>query len=566
MKLIDPGSLVKNGLKGPATNGSKARGRRFPSLPRFPIWYYAVAAVLVIAIAAGLILNGRSAAQTQFTTQAVVRQDLIQTVTASGTVNPQDTVSVGTQDSGTINQLFVDFNSVVKKGQVLATLDPQPFQVALDSARANLAQSVAQAQAAGATAQGSVSSLQAVQYSAASAQAQIAVVRANAASSAAAVGTATADLAKAQSAQTLAQQTYNRDASLLAQGYVTQSQVDLDRSNLVAAQSGVSSAQAALQQARLAAAAAQTQIAQSVDASRQQIALGGQAGSQTSVTAAQAAASQAAIGIQQAQVQQAQLNLQRTVITSPVNGTVIARDVSVGVTVAASLQSPTLFLIAQDLKKMQVDVAVGENDIGNVKQGEAVDFTVLAYPTRTFHGVVAQVRQNPAVTSNVVTYDSVVLVSNADGALRPGMTANASIHVAKASNALVIPVQALTYRPAGLTRTRRNAKAAGGASRSAWGQTSGTGPGSAAAQANGLIFVLRNGKPQAVPVTIGLLSGAQAAVTPRSSATLSVDDQVILSDGSTSQHASQTTQGTRSPLTGNAGNVRVGGGGGRGGP
>src|ERR1700693_306610 len=353
MKLIDPGSLVMNALKGPASNGSKARGRRFPRLPRFPIWYYAVAAVLVIAIAAGLILNGRSASQPQFTTQAVVRQDLIQAVTASGAVNPQDTVSVGTQDSGTISQLFVDFNSVVKKGQVLATLDPQPFQVALDSARANLAQSAAQAQAAGATAQGSVSSLQAVPYSGAAAQTQIAVVRANAASSAAAVATANADLAKAQSALTLAQQTYNRDASLLAQGYVTQSQVDLDRSNLVVGQSGVSSAQAALQQARLAAASAQTQIAQSVDASRQQAALGAQAGSQTGVRAAPAAASQAAIGIQQAQVEQAQLNLQRTVITSPVNGTVIARDVSVGVTVAASLQSPTLFLIAQDLKKMQ---------------------------------------------------------------------------------------------------------------------------------------------------------------------------------------------------------------------
>ena len=576
MKLIDPGSLVKSGLKGPASNGSQVQGRRL-SFPRFPLWYYAVAAVLVVAIVAGLILRGRSAGQAQYTTQAVARQDLIQTVTASGTVNPQDTVSVGTQDSGTINQLFVDFNSVVKKGQVLATLDPQPFQAALDSAQANLAQSIAQSQAAGATAQGSVSSLQAVQYSAASAQAQIAVVRANAASSAAAVGTATADLSKAQSAQTLAQVTYNRDASLLAQGYVTQSQADLDRSNLVAAQSGVSSAQAALQQARLAAAAAQTQIAQSVDASHQQIALGAQAGSQTGVTAAQAAASQAAIGVQQAQVKEAQLNLQRTVITSPVNGTVIARDVSVGVTVAASLSSPTLFLIAQDLKKMQVDVAGGENDIGNVKQGEAVDFTVLAYPTRTFHGLVAQVRQNPVVTSNVVTYDTVVLVGNTDGALRPGMTANASIHVAKASNALVVPVQALTYRPAGLTRTPRSApsaRATGGASaaggssaqRSAWGQTTGTGPGSAAARSNGLIFVLRNGKPQATPVTIGLVSGAEAAVTPRGSATLTVNDQVILSDGSAG-HASQASTVTRSPLTGNAGNVRVGGGGGgRGGP
>jgi len=575
MKLIDNGFLVKNGLKVTTQNGTTTQGRR-PKLPRWAL--IAIAGVLVAAAAFVLVLNLRTQSSAGYTTQAVVSQDLIQTVTASGAVNPQDTVLVGTQDSGTINQLFVDFNSVVKKGQVLATLDPQPFQAALDSAQANLAQSSAQAQAAGATAQGSVSSLQAVQDSAASAQAQIAVVRANAASSAAAIGSANADLSKAQSALTLAQQTYNRDAGLLAQGYVTQSQVDLDRSSLAAAQSGVGSAQAVLQQARLTAAAAQTQITESQYASRQQIALGAQAGSQTGVTAAQAAASQAAIGIQQAQVKIAQLNLQRAVITSPVNGTVIARDVSVGETVAASLSSPTLFSIAQDLTKMQVDVAVGENDIGNVKKGETVNFTVLAYPTRTFQGVVAQVRQSPAVSNNVVTYDTVVLVRNADGALRPGMTANASIQIAKAANALVVPIQALTYRPAGFTRTprssssagaNRGASTAGGASpqRSAWGQTTGAGLGSAAAQSNGMIFVLRNGKPQAVSVTIGLVSGAQAAVTPRGSATLAVNDQVILSDGS-AQHASQTTQGTRSPLTGNAGNVRVGGGGGggRGGP
>jgi HlyD family secretion protein len=524
---------------------------------------------LVLAI----VLNARTSSSAKYVTGPITRQDLIQTVTASGTVNPQNTISVGTQDSGTIDGLFVDFNSVVKKGQVLATLDPQPFQAALNQAEANLAESIAQAQAAGATAQGSVSSLQAAQDSAAAAQSQVAVVRANAASSAAAVNSANADLAKAQSALTLAQQTYNRDASLLSQGYVAQSQVDIDRSSLVTAQSGVGSAQAALQQAHLAAAAAQTQIAESVDSSRQQFALGAQAGSQSGVTAAQAQASQAAIGIQQAQVQEAQLNLERAVITSPVNGTVIARDVSIGETVAASLQSPTLFSIAQDLTKMQVDVAVGENDIGNVKQGAAVDFTVLAFPTRTFKGVVSQVRQNPTVTSNVVTYDTVVLVQNTDGSLRPGMTANASIHIATASNALVVPLQALTYRPAGLTRTRRSSPSPGAtgaasgatAQRSAWGQTTGASAGSAAAQSSGLIFVLRNGKPQAIPVTIGLVSGAQAAVTPTGSATLTVADQVILSDGSTTTHASQATQGTRSPLTGSAGNVRVGGGGGGGG-
>ena len=537
MKILERDFLSTNGHQVIASNGKATQGRRRP-----PRWFFpGVAGALVVALVLAIVLNGRVSSSAKYVTQPVAQQDLVQTVTASGTVNPQNTISVGTQDSGTINAIFVDFNSVVKKGQVLATLDPQPFQAALEQAQATLAQSAATAQAAGATAQGSLASAQAAQDAAASAQAQIAVVRANAASSAAAVNSANADLAKAQSALVLAQQTYGRDTSLLSQGYVAQNQVDADRSALVTAQSGVNSAQAEVQQARLAATAAQTQIAESVDASRQQAALDSQAGSQTGVTAAQAAASEAAIGIQQAQVQEAQLNLERAVITSPVNGTVIARDVSVGETVAASLQTPTLFSIAQDLSKMEVDVAVGENDIGNVKQGEAVDFTVLAYPARTFHGIVQQVRQNPTVTNNVVTYDTVVLVQNNDGALRPGMTANASIHVAKASNALVVPIEALTYRPAGATHQRRtSAKGSSGATsgasgRSAWGQTAGATVGSAATQSYGLLFVLRNGKPQAVPVTIGLVSGAQAAVTPLGTATLASTDQVILSDGGASK-------------------------------
>lgn len=572
MKLIERGFLKANGQQKIGSDPTSAQGRRLT--PRRLL--IGVAGAVIVALVLAVLFHARTSPGSKYVTQPVVRQDLIQTVTASGTVNPQNTISVGTQDSGTINAIFVDFNSVVKKGQVLATLDPQPFQAALDQAQATLAQTEAQAQAAGATAQGSVSSDQAAQDAAASAQVQIAVARANAASANDGVTSANANLAKAQSALTLAQQTYNSDSSLLSQGYVAQNQVNSDRSNLVAAQTGVSSAQAALQQARMAADAAQTQITESIDASQQQTALGAQAGSQVGVSSADAAASQAAIGIQQAEVQEAQLNLQRAVITSPVDGTVIARDVSVGETVAASLQTPTLFSIAQDLSKMEVDVAVGENDIGNVKQGDIVNFTVLAYPARTFEGVVAQVRQNPTVTNNVVTYDTVVLVENSDGSLLPGMTANAAIQIAKAPNALVVPLQALTYRPAGAAHVRRsgataspvkgaaNAPSGSPAQQSAWGQTTGVGASSATTQSKGLIFVLRSGKPQAVPVTIALVSGAQAAVTPVGTATLTPNDQVILSDGgSTTQHTSGAT--SRSPLTGSAGNVRVGGGGGPGG-
>jgi len=564
MKLIDRDFLLKNGLKGATQNGTTAQGRR-PQPPRWVL--LAIAGGLIAALALAFVLSLRTQSSAGYTTQTVARQDLIQTVTASGTVNPQDTISVGTQDSGTINQLFVDFNSVVKKGQVLATLDPQPFQAALNQAEATLAQSQAQALAAGATAQGSVFNVQAAQASAQAAQAQVAVVRSNAAASAAAIQTANADVTKAQSALALAQQTYNRDAGLLAQGYVTQSQVDTDRSNLITAQSTVSSAQATAQQVTLQAAAAQTQVQATVDTSRQQLALGAQAGDTANQTSAQHQASVAAIGIQAAQVQQAQLNLQRAVITSPVDGTVIARTVSIGQTVAASFQTPTLFTIAKDLRRMEADVAVGEPDIGSVKQGAIVDFTVLAYPTRTFHGVVTQVRQSPTITSNVVTYTTVVLVDNKDGALRPGMTANASIHVAKAANALVVPVEALQWRPAGSSgarRTRRGATpgasgapgagAAGSGSTqsSAWGQLNGANARGTKSGSNGSVFVLSNGKPQRQPVTINLISGAQAAVTPVGSATLKAGDEVIVSDGSQSATVS-TSQGVRSPLAPAAG-------------
>jgi len=559
MKLIDRDYLSKNGHKV-GDNGILAQGRRFPRIPRFPLWYYAVAAVLVIALVIALIFNGRSTGQSQYVTQTVVRQDLIQAVTASGTLNPQDTVSIGTQDSGTINQIFVDFNSVVKKGQVLATLDPQPFQVALDQAQANLAQSVAQAQAAGATAQGSLANVQAAQAGAQAAQAQVAVVRSNAAASAAAVQTADADVMKAQAALSLAQQTISRDTALLGQGYISQAQADIDRSGLVAAQSALRSAQATAQQTRMQVAAAISQEQASVDQSRQQIALGAQSQSQASQTAASRNASQAAIGIQQAQVETARLNLQRAVITSPVDGTVIARNVSIGQTVAASFQTPTLFSIAQDLRRMEADVAVGEPDIGSVKQNDIVDFTVLAYPTRTFHGVVKQVRQSPTVTSNVVTYTTVVLVDNNDGALRPGMTANASIHVAKAGNALVVPVEALQWRPAGGAGGKRTRGPKSGASAapnaagpgsgssqsSAWGQLNGANARGTTAGSRAAIYVLASGKVQRVGVTIGLVSGAQAAVTPVPGATLKAGDEVIVSDGAKS--ATTTSSAVRSPL------------------
>lgn len=495
--------------------------------------------LLVAALVAGTIAMTRTSADASYVTTPVLQQDLTQTVTASGTVNPQNTVTVGSQISGTISQIFVDYNSKVKKGEELARIDPSQLQAQLSQAQAALAQAQAQAAQQSQTAGGAQASITQAQQTAA-------VERANAQASAAGIVTAASNVAKAQSALQLAQQTVSRDQSLIANGYISQSQLDTDRSNLTAAQSALQSAQAAVTQARAQADASTNQAQAS--------------STQTLVTAAQAgasqdaaAAAQAAVQAAQAQVQQDELNLQHTVITSPVDGTVIARDVSVGSTVAASLQAPTLFSIAQDLKKMEVDINVGESDIGSVKAGETVNFSVLTYPNQTFPGTVTQVRVNPSTVNNVVTYTVITDVNNPQGKLLPGMTANATINVNTAHNALVVPTQALAFRPGtgSLKHGRRSSTAASPSS--PWGQSSADASGSAEAGQNGLIFVQQNGKLQPVRVRVNLVSGTQAAVTPLRGE-LSAGDTVVVSGASASSSSrSQSASRSSSPGMGGIG-------------
>jgi HlyD family secretion protein len=459
------------------------------------------ALLLIAAMVAGSLVAARSHAGAAYVTQPVARQDLTQTVTASGTVNPQNTVNVGTQVSGTISAIYVDYNSKVRRGQVLARLDTSQLQAQLDQAEANVQQAQAQAAAQSQNAGGAQATVEGAQAGIASAQAGV---------------------AKAQSALTVAQQTIGRDRALVAKGYISQSQVDSDQANAVAAQSALTAAQAALTQAR-----AQTQTTAS------------QAGAAQDT----AAAGQAAIAAAQAQVQQDELTMQRAVITSPIDGTVIARDVSVGQTVAASLQTPTLFAIAQDLHKMEVDINVGEPDIGNVRPGDRVSFSVLAYPNQAFSGVVSQVRVNPTTVNNVVTYDVITLVNNPGDKLLPGMTANATIDVQTAKNALVVPAQSLSFRPTGaFTHHRRN----GATPASPWGETAAGVPGATSAGSRSVLFVQRAGKPVAVPVRVDLVSGTQAAVTPLRG-TLGAGDDVIVSSGSapSSQTSHASSFGSR---------------------
>lgn len=416
------------------------------------VWLTAGFLVVVLVVVA---LALRPKAAPRVVTAQVQRKTLVATVTATGTVNPQDTILVGSQVSGTIQAIFADYNDFVHRGQVLARLDPTLFQEALDQARGTVAQ----------------------------AQGQVQVALAG-------ESTAEADVSKARAALSLAQLTLSRDRALLRSGYVSRSQYDADYASYVTAQSSLGTAQAEVAQSR-ATLEAQYDV---VDAD-------------------------------EAQLRQAQTNLDHTVIVSPADGTVIQRNVSVGQTVAAALAAPTLFTLGKDLARMEIDLNVGEPDVGNVRVGEAVTFTVLAYPNDVFRGRVAQVRQNPTTVQNVVTYDTVVYENNGDGRLRPGMTPTASIEVARAVDALVVPVAALGFG----TASQQRQATAPRASTSPWGDTGTAESSTFVSGSIAAVVVTNGGRSVTVPVRVMLVSGGQAAVEPLHGGTLEAGDEIAVS-------------------------------------
>ncbi len=215
---------------------------------------------------------------------------------------------------------------------------------------------------------------------------------------------------------------------------------------------------------------------------------------------AQVQLDQTSIAQRQAALKAAEVNLGYTTIVSPVDGVVVSRNVTTGQTVAASFQTPTLFLIATDLTKMQVDTNVSESDIGGVQPGERASFTVEAYPDRTFDGSVTQVRQAPQTVQNVVTYDVVVGVDNAQSLLKPGMTATVHVITAERTNVLRVPDQALRFTPGGVSGGRGEAAKPVGTT------------GEKGATESAPIWVLRNGQPVQVHVTVGLDDGTNAEI------------------------------------------------------
>ncbi len=330
-----------------------ARQKKSLGAKRWAVGAIGAALILIAAGALWWSLSGNSSVR--YTTAPVTVGAITRSVTATGTVNPELTIIVGSYISGVIQELSCDYNTQVKRGQICAKIDPRPYQSIVDQAKANLA-------------------------------------------------VANAQLEKDKASLTYAKLALGRAVILLPTRNVSVDAYD--------------NANSAYEQAL-----------------------------------AQITFDDATIRQRQAVLDAAQINLDYTNIVSPVDGTVVSRNVTMGQTVAASFQTPTLFLIASDLAKMQVDANVSESDIGGIKQGNKATFTVDAYPKRVFDAAVSQVRQSPQTVQNVVTYDIVISVDNADLALKPGLTAATAIVTDQRSGVLRVPNQALRYAPTG-TATR----------------------------------------------------------------------------------------------------------------
>lgn len=365
----------------------------------------AAAAIVVIAATIGAWWLLVAEEPIRYTTVPVSRGAITRTVTATGTVNPELTIIVGTYVSGVIQELYCDYNTEVTTGQICAKIDPRPYQSVVDQNKANLA--VAKAQ-----------------------------------------------LEKDKAGLAYAKRLYERNLRLSQSSAVSRDALDNSQSLYEQAQ-------------------------------------------------AQIAFDQATIDQRQAMLDTAQVNLDYTDIKSPVKGTVVSRNVTMGQTVAASFQTPTLFLIASDLTRMQVDTNVSESDIGGIKVGNKATFVVDAFPRRTFEGAVEEIRQSPQTVQNVVTFDVVVTAKNPDLALKPGMTAATRIILDQHIDVIRVPNQALRYTPGGARPSPISDS----------GETQ--------------IWVIRDGSAVPVQVTLGLDDETFTEITEGG---LKVDDQVIVGE------------------------------------
>ncbi|MBV9398177.1 MAG: HlyD family secretion protein [Bryobacterales bacterium] len=362
-------------------------------------------AILVALAAVGGFTFYNSSKKVDYITAKIERGDIDATISATGTCNAVINVQVGSQVSGNILELHADYNSKVTKGQLVAVIDPAPFQAKVDQAKAAL-------DSAKASAMNARASLKKAQADVANAKANIANQDAN--------------IVKSKSAVSDAKVKLDRRKAMVKDGIIAQEDLD--------------TAQATYDQAVALLNAANAQMDAAKDSQESAIA-------QEDVIKTQIDSAEASVKQQNANLEQAQLDLSHTHIVSPVDGTVIARNMDVGQTVAASFSAPTIFNIAQDLTKMQVDANIDESDIGRVRLDQPVSFTVDAFPGQVFRGSVTQIRQNPTNVQNVITYDVVIRFSNDDLKLFPGMTANVRILTDRQMDVLRLPNAAIRFRP-----------------------------------------------------------------------------------------------------------------------
>jgi HlyD family secretion protein len=373
-----------------------------------------VVVVLLISGVAGFFYLKRTP-EVSFKTAKLERGTIISNVAATGNLSAVTTVQVGTQVSGTIQKLYVDYNSRVKKGQTIAEIDPSLFNASVEQSQGNFL-------------------------------------------------SAEANLQKAKVTLADAERTVQRNKKLLAGGIISQSDYDV--------------AETAWQSARTSVKAAEGSVAQT-----------------------------------RGSLMQSKTNLRYSVIRSPVDGVIISRAIDVGQTVAASFQTPTLFTIAQDLTKMQIEVSVDEADISRIQLDQKASFTVDSYPEQSFRGKVVQIRSAPIINQNVVTYITVVNVDNTDLKLKPGMTANVSIEVARKDDALKLPPAALRFKPKSKVDEPKEKRQAGGK------------PGGRKGSSGQQVYTLKDNTPVAVPVKTGIASNSSIELVE---STLKEGDEVII--------------------------------------
>lgn len=445
--------------------------------------------VIILLIAGGVIwLKVSSDQKASYQTTPVTRGDLTSAVQATGTVSPTVSVTVGAQVSGKIVKLFVDYNSPVKKGDLLALIDPASYQTLVSQAGAQVNNDTA---ALGVAQQNINASQSSMSASLNNLQAQEAQLK--------------KDQALAQNAKL----NFQRMESLGKKDLVAKSDVDAARYTYLSQQATLEQDKAKIAQARQQ----YTGSAISVEISKGQY-----------------QSSAASLARSRAQLEQAGTNLNYTRIVSPVDGVVVARNVDVGQTVVSSFQAPSLFVIAQDLREMQIEAQVDESSISKVKDGQAVEFNVAAFPTETFKGVVKQIRINPVTSQNVVNYDVMVNVANPKIQLLPGMTATLNFIIARKTGVLQIPNQALRYVPSDKSSNGKPKAALSPSPSPSAALVGGFAKKKAAAEQGTNLWVLENGKQVRKKVELGISDGLNTEVISG----LSEGEEVIT--GSTSKN------------------------------